>query len=211
MGGYFWNYDLDPEFPLNILKFTTRGDSDRIHWHNYLEIGLCTGGNGKFIFTNKEYDVRKGDVFIVSNFENHVAISEYNTSYGHQLFSVGNNSNAAYLSGVSPNLIRMLAYILSGVLSTLTGFFLFGYNTFVFVNMGSTYVLPSVAAVVIGGTAFAGGKGSFTGTMIGAVLLTTLASLLIVINTDEAGRQMINGLVLIMILALYTRQPSIRQ
>ena len=134
-----------------------------------------------------------------------------NTSYGHQLFSVGNNSNAAYLSGVRPNLIRILAHILSGVLSTLTGFLLLGYNTFVFINMGSTYVLPSVAAVVIGGTAFAGGKGSFTGTMTGAILLTTLASLLVVINTDEAGRQIINGIVLILILAIYTRQPSIRQ
>ncbi len=79
MGGYFWNYELDPEFPLSILEFTTYGDIDRIHWHNYLEIGLCTGGSGKFIFTNKEYDVKKGDVFIVSNFENHVAISELPT------------------------------------------------------------------------------------------------------------------------------------
>jgi ribose transport system permease protein len=133
------------------------------------------------------------------------------TSFGHQLFAVGNNNNAAYLSGVKPNLIRILAYVLSGTLSTLTGFLLLGYNTFVFVNMGSTYVLPTVAAVVIGGTPFAGGKGSFNGTMLGAILLTTLASVLIIINSDSAGRQIINGLALVAILAVYTRQPAIRE
>lgn len=134
-----------------------------------------------------------------------------NTAYGHELFAVGDNYNAAFLSGVRPNLIRSIAYILSGVLGTLTGFLFLGYNKFVFINMGSAYVLPSVAAVVIGGTSFAGGKGSFTGTMMGAILLTTLTSLLVVINTNEAGRQIINGIVLILILALYTRQPAVRQ
>lgn len=134
-----------------------------------------------------------------------------NTSFGHQLFAVGNNNNAAYLSGAKPNQIRMLAYILSSVLSMLTGFLLLGYNTFVFVNMGTSYVLPTVAAVVIGGTPFAGGKGSFSGTMVGAILLSTLGSLLIIINTNDAGRQIINGIALILILAVYTRQPAIRE
>lgn len=75
MSSFFWNYDMDPEFPFSLLEFVTRGDKEKIHWHNYLQIALCTGGKGKFIFTNKEYDVEKGDIFIVSNFENHVAIS----------------------------------------------------------------------------------------------------------------------------------------
>jgi AraC-like DNA-binding protein len=75
MSSFFWNYDMDPEFPLSILDFVTRGDNEKIHWHNYLQVALCTGGNGKFIFTNREYDVEKGDIFIVSNFENHVALS----------------------------------------------------------------------------------------------------------------------------------------
>jgi AraC-like DNA-binding protein len=67
---------MDREFPLSILNFVTRGDSEKIHWHNYLQVALCTRGTGRFIFTNKEYRVQKGDIFIVSNFENHVAISD---------------------------------------------------------------------------------------------------------------------------------------
>lgn len=76
MSSFFWNYEMDPEFPLSVLDFVTKGDHERIHWHNYLQIVLCTGGSGRFIFTNREYTVHAGDIFIVSDFENHVAISE---------------------------------------------------------------------------------------------------------------------------------------
>jgi AraC-like DNA-binding protein len=76
MGGYFWDYSFEPDFPLNILPFTTKDAQDTIHWHNYLQLCLCTGGTGQFIFTNREYSVEKGDIFIVGNFENHVAVSE---------------------------------------------------------------------------------------------------------------------------------------
>lgn len=75
MGTFFWYYYLDYKFPFGIIEFTTRGNVDRLHWHDYLQIALCTGGKGKFIFTNKEYNVSEGDIFIISNFENHVAVS----------------------------------------------------------------------------------------------------------------------------------------
>lgn len=133
------------------------------------------------------------------------------TTFGRQLYAVGSNYNAAYMVGIRAGFVRGVAYVLSGVLSGLAGFWLVAYNNFVFVNMGAAYVLPSVAAVVIGGTSLAGGEGSYTGSMVGAIVLTALAGLLVVLHTDEAGRQIINGLVLIILLAAYTRQPSIRQ
>jgi ribose transport system permease protein len=133
------------------------------------------------------------------------------TTYGKQLYATGSNLNASYLSGVKVNLVKGLAYTASGILSAVAGYWLIAYNNFVYVNMGAAYVLPSVAAVVIGGTSLAGGEGSYTGTMIGAIVLTTLGSLLVLLHTDEAGRQIINGVVLIILLAAYTRQPSIRQ
>lgn len=72
----FWDYNFEPDFPLNILKFPGEDSQNTIHWHDYLQICFCTGGSGKFIFTNREYTVEKGDVFIVDNFENHMAVSE---------------------------------------------------------------------------------------------------------------------------------------
>jgi ribose transport system permease protein len=133
------------------------------------------------------------------------------TAYGRQLYATGNNFGASYLSGVKVSWVRGIAYMLSGVLSAVAGFWLISYNNFVYVNMGAAYVLPSVAAVVIGGTSLAGGEGSYTGTMIGAIVLTALGGLLVMLHTDEAGRQIVNGIVLILLLAVYTRQPSIRQ
>jgi AraC-like DNA-binding protein len=76
MGIYYWHYDLDPDFPVCVLEHASHGNKDQMHWHNYLQIALCVGGRGKYIFTNKEYDIQKGDVFIINNFESHVAISE---------------------------------------------------------------------------------------------------------------------------------------
>ena len=65
--------------------------------------------------------------------------------------------------------------------------------------------------MVIGGTAMEGGRGSYTGTVVGALVLTLLNSLLVLLETDEAGRQMANGIVLIAVLAVCNRERRIRQ
>lgn len=74
----FLHQDMAPDFLFTILDHQTAGSQDSIHWHNYLQIGLCFEGTGKFIMTNKEYPVEEGDIIIVSNFEHHVAIAEPN-------------------------------------------------------------------------------------------------------------------------------------
>lgn len=71
-----WTYDFKAEFPVHIFPFTVQGNRDKMHWHDYYEIGLCVKGPGKFVYVNKEYTVQEGDVFLTNNFENHVAITE---------------------------------------------------------------------------------------------------------------------------------------
>lgn len=66
---------LDPDFPFYIYEHTPSTHADILHWHDDLEIGLCIEGKGKFIFGDKVYEVTKGDIFIVNNFEHHIAIS----------------------------------------------------------------------------------------------------------------------------------------
>lgn len=75
MSVYMRQYDLNPEFPFAAYEFVTYGDRDKIHWHNYLQIALCIEGKGKFLFGCKQYEVSEGDIFIVNNFENHVAVT----------------------------------------------------------------------------------------------------------------------------------------
>jgi ribose transport system permease protein len=88
---------------------------------------------------------------------------------------------------------------------------LLGYTQQVFLSLGNPYTLPSVAAVVVGGTLLAGGVGSYTGTMAGALLLTIITSLLTALDLPEAGQQVVYGAILLLLLSLYGRQKALRQ
>jgi ribose transport system permease protein len=76
--------------------------------------------------------------------------------------------------------------------------------------MGDAYLLPSIAAVVLGGTSILGGKGSYLGTIAGVILITLLQSILSVMQMPEAGRQIIYGVVIVAMLLLYGRSPATR-
>lgn len=80
MNVHYRQGNLNPNFPFSAYEFEIYGDKDFIHWHNYLQIALCIDGEGKFLFGSKEYVCIKGDIFIVDNFENHVAIANFETT-----------------------------------------------------------------------------------------------------------------------------------
>lgn len=132
------------------------------------------------------------------------------TSPGWSLFAVGSGRKAARLSGIHVTRTVLMAYVASGFFAVVGGLMLLGYTETVFLNLADSYTLPSVAAVVIGGTLVAGGVGGYIGSAVGAVLLTILASFLTTINMPESGRTIINGLVLILLLAIYGRQRKLR-
>jgi ribose transport system permease protein len=132
------------------------------------------------------------------------------TPYGKQLFAIGVNRTTARLSGVRVPAILVLTYALSGMLAALAGFVLLGYTQRVFLNLGADYTLPSVAAVVVGGTVLAGGQGSYLGTMAGALVLTILSSLLTTLLLPESVRQIVFGATLLLLLSFYGRQHRLR-
>lgn len=76
--------------------------------------------------------------------------------------------------------------------------------------MGDSYLLPSIAAVVLGGTSILGGRGSYLGTVAGVILITLLQSILSVMQMPEAGRQIVYGMVIIAMLLLYGRSAANR-
>lgn len=135
----------------------------------------------------------------------------WRTPYGRRLFAVGVNRATARLSGVRVPLVVVLTYALSGMLAALGGVVLLGYTEQVFLNLGNPYTLPSVAAVVVGGTLLAGGVGGYTGTMAGALVLTLLTSLLTALDMPESARQIVYGVTLLLLLSLYGRQKGLRQ
>lgn len=133
------------------------------------------------------------------------------TRFGQQLFLTGNNSRAAYLTGIKTVKIKILTYVIAGILSGLAGFLGAGYMNFVMCQAFDTYTMMSIVAVVIGGTLLTGGKGSYLGTAAGALLMTVLSNFLAVLNLPQSIRDIIMGIVLIAILAIYNRSEPIRQ
>lgn len=129
------------------------------------------------------------------------------TTFGRSLYAIGNRERAAYLSGIATRRITLLTFMISGMLSALGGVLLAGYAAKASQSMGDAYLLPAIAAVVLGGTHVLGGKGSYTGTIAGVILVTLLQSILSVMQIEEAGRQLIYGAVIVLMLLLYGRQP----
>jgi ribose transport system permease protein len=95
--------------------------------------------------------------------------------------------------------------VISALLAGIAGFVISGLTNVANVNLADTYVLPSVAAAVIGGTSIMGGRGGFAGTIVGALILTVLASLLTVLGFPEPVRQILFGSIIVLVAAAYTR------
>jgi ribose transport system permease protein len=132
------------------------------------------------------------------------------TTFGFNVYAIGTNEAAAALAGVPARRTRALLFALSGLFAGITGILLLGYTEYVFVGAGDQYMLPSIIAVVIGGTSLAGGTGGYVGTMAGAVVLTLLQSILITLNIPPPGRQIVFGATLLALMLLYGRQRRLR-
>ena len=133
------------------------------------------------------------------------------TAFGKSLFAIGTNRVTPRLSGISVTGMVMGTYILAGALSGLGGFLVVGNTGVVFINIGNSFLFPSIAAVAVGGTLLSGGKGSYFGTMAGALVLTLLTSLLTTMQLPESVRNMVLGATLLVLISIYGRQQSLRQ
>ena len=127
------------------------------------------------------------------------------TAFGRRVYAVGNREAAAYLSGVNTNAVIIWCFVLSGAAAAFAGVLLAGYSTKAYQAMGDPYLLPAIAAVVLGGTNILGGRGNYLGTIAGVILITLLQSILAVMQMPEAGRQIIYGVVILAMLLAYGR------
>ena len=132
------------------------------------------------------------------------------TTFGRSVYAIGNSERAAYLSGSRTRRITVLAFVMSGALSAFGGVLLAGYSTKAYQGMGDPYLLPAIAAVVLGGTSILGGRGTYLGTVAGVILITLLQSILSIMQIDESIRQIVYGLTIILMLLLYGRSAILR-
>jgi ribose transport system permease protein len=125
--------------------------------------------------------------------------------FGRLLYAVGDNPVAARLAGVRVWQVLLAVYVVSAFLAGIAGLILSALAGSTTQGIAEPYLLPSVAAVVIGGTSIFGGRGGYTGSIVGAVILTILVSLLTVLDAPFAVRQIIYGLIILAVAAAYTR------
>ncbi len=130
------------------------------------------------------------------------------SGFGRMVFAVGDNPVACRLAGVRVWQVLLAVYALCGLLSALAGVLLVGFNANADLGLGGPFLLPSVAAVVIGGTSIFGGYGGYGGTIMGALILTVLDSLLLILDVSQAVRQIVYGGIILALAALYARATS---
>lgn len=139
-----------------------------------------------------------------------VVIALRYSAYGRYVYALGGNRRSARLAGISELKYWVLAYILSGAFAALTGALLLGWSGGGFIGVGDPYLFTTLAAVVIGGTSLAGGFGGYGFTIIGVLVLQVLSSFLIGIGLKYEWQQFIFGLLILPMVALYSRSPHIR-
>ncbi|GHC60261.1 ABC transporter permease [Neogemmobacter tilapiae] len=127
------------------------------------------------------------------------------TVFGRALYAIGSKERAAYLSGIRTRRVVVAAFVLSSLCAAMAGVLLAGYSAKAYQGMGNAFLMPAIAAVVLGGTNILGGQGRYSGTLAGVILIVLLNSVLSIMQMPEAWRQIIYGLVIIGMLLIYRR------
>lgn len=127
------------------------------------------------------------------------------TGFGRLLYAVGANEGAARLAGVRTWQVTLALYALSGLLAGLTGLVYVGLIKAPSLSLAEPLLLPAVAAAVIGGTSIFGGRGGYGGTIVGALILTVLGTLLTLLQMPEGARRILFGLIILAVTTLYLR------
>jgi ribose transport system permease protein len=124
---------------------------------------------------------------------------------GRMIYAVGDNPIACRLAGVRVWQVLLAVYVMSGLLAAVGGLLFSGATGSVGVDQTNSYLLPAVAATVIGGTSILGGTGGYSGTILGALILTVLNRLLLRLDVSEAFKQMLYGVIVLALAWLYVR------
>lgn len=124
------------------------------------------------------------------------------TTYGHKLYHTGANPEASRLSGNRSDWMIISGYVMGSMLAGVAGLMLSAYIGVASVGIGGDYTLNSIAAAVIGGTAFTGGIGSLEGTFPGVLIIVILQSLMTIMGISEAGKFICQGVVIAVMVAL---------
>ncbi len=127
------------------------------------------------------------------------------TGFGRLLYAVGDNREACHLAGVRVWRVLFANYLLCAILAAIAGLVIVGGTNAADLSLADSYLLPSVACVVIGGTSIFGGRGGYSGTIVGALILTVLTGILTLLDVSEPIKQILYGAIILSLAAAYAR------
>ena len=131
--------------------------------------------------------------------------------FGKQVYLVGNNPVAARLNGVNVNKVQILTYVFSGMLAAFAGMLGAAYMNAARCQIFDDYAYNSLIAVIIGGTAFSGGVGTYTGSIAGSLVMVVLSNVLTAMGLSSPMRNIFLGMIMVLLLILYNREKKVRQ
>lgn len=132
------------------------------------------------------------------------------SAFGRWLYASGGNARAAELSGVPVRRVQITVYTVSGMLAAVAGLVLSSQLTSAGPTAGTTYELTAIAAVVIGGAALTGGRGTVRGTMLGAFVIGFLSDGLVIIGVSSYWQTVFTGTVIVLAVLLNSLQYGTR-
>ena len=124
------------------------------------------------------------------------------TTFGAHVFAVGNNEKAAWLAGVPVDRVKLVAFVLAGVLAGFGGIMQVARQGTATGGMGGDFLFPILTAVVLGGASLSGGRGKILNTLIAAIFLTTITNGMILLDVDIYAQRIVSGAILVIALSL---------
>ena len=113
--------------------------------------------------------------------------------FGYRVQAMGSNPDAARLAGIPVDRTRIMVLVLMGAIAGLAGVIFLGFRGAIDTNSGDGYLLPVVAAVIIGGTPLSGGRGTILGAVLGAVIIQAIQSGILFLGIDAKWSIFVTG------------------
>jgi ribose transport system permease protein len=151
-------------------------------------------------------------VFVVLAVLMHILL--HHTRFGYRVQAMGSNPDAARLAGIPIDRTRIQVLVLMGLIAGLSGSLFLGFRQAIDPVTGGDYLLPVVAAVIIGGTPLSGGRGTILGAVIGALIIQVITTGILFLGVDVKWSTFVTGAVIIIAVAvdqLVRRQRERRQ
>jgi ribose transport system permease protein len=145
------------------------------------------------------------DLFLWAPIAVVVILGLRNSGFGRLLYAIGDNLEACQLAGVRVWRVLLADYVICSLLAAVAGIVLVGNTNSADLSLAETYLLPSVASVIIGGTSIFGGRGGYAGSIVGALILTVLNGLLTLLDSPEPVKQILYGAIIFLMATAYTR------